>query len=65
MGYIFIMSDDLKKKGRGDDIRINIHQQHEVDFWTRELKTNSWKLKQAVKAVGPMVKDVKNWLAAN
>jgi hypothetical protein len=56
------MPDDLKNTGKADDIRINIHQDHEVSYWSKELGVTPEKLKAAVAAVGPMVKDVKKWL---
>jgi len=56
------MSDNLTKTGKADDSRINIHQQHEVQYWTRALGVTAEQLKAAVQAVGPMVKDVKRHL---
>lgn len=59
------MADDLSKTGKGDDIRININQAHEVSYWSRELNTTAEKLRRAVEAVGPMVANVKRWLNSN
>ena len=56
------MPDDLKNTGKGDDSRININQPHEVTYWTKTLNVTADKLAAAVKAVGPMVKDVKKYL---
>lgn len=56
------MSDDLKNTGKQDDIRINVNQDHEVSYWTKELGVSEAKLREAVKAVGPLVKDVKKYL---
>ena len=56
------MPDDLTKTGPADDRRINIHQDHEVRYWTQELGVSAERLRQAVHAVGPMVKDVKRQL---
>jgi len=56
------MPDDLKNRGKGDDSRININQIHEVAYWTKTLNVTAGKLAEAVKAVGPMVKDVKRYL---
>lgn len=56
------MPDDLSKTGKGDDSRINVNQDHEVSYWSKTLDVSADKLKQAVKEVGPMVKDVKNYL---
>jgi hypothetical protein len=56
------MSDNLNKTGKGDDIRININQPHEVVYWTKTLGVSEQRLREAVGAVGPMVKDVKKYL---
>lgn len=56
------MADDPKKTGKQDDIRININQVHEVAYWTKKWGISEAKLKEAVAAVGPMVKDVQKYL---
>lgn len=56
------MPDDKNKTGKQDDIRINVNQAHEVAYWTKELGVSAEKLREAVAAVGPMVKDVKKHL---
>lgn len=56
------MPDDLTKTGKADDIRINIHQPYEVRDWSTRLGVTPDRLKQAVQAVGPMVRDVKRHL---
>lgn len=61
MKFIF-MPDNLKKTGKGDDIRININQAHEIVYWCGDLGITPEKLKEAVRKVGPMVKDVKKYL---
>jgi hypothetical protein len=57
-----IMPDDLTKTGRADDTRINIHQDHELRYWSQKLGVTPDQIKEAVRAVGPMVKDVKRHL---
>lgn len=57
--------DDLGKKGPADRTRINVHESWEVRYWCGELGCTESKLKQAVAAVGVMVKDVKEWLRKN
>ena len=52
------MADNLKNKGKQDDIRINIHQAHELRYWSDRLDISQKKLKEIVKNAGPMVKDV-------
>jgi hypothetical protein len=56
------MPDDLKNTGKQDDIRINVHQEHEVTYWAKELNVSPEQLKEAVDKVGPMVEDVRKIL---
>jgi hypothetical protein len=56
------MSDDLNKRGQQDRIRINVHEEHEVRYWTKELNATPEQLEQAVKAVGVMAEDVRKYL---
>jgi hypothetical protein len=56
------MSDDLNNRGQQDRIRINVHEEHEVRYWTQEFKVSREELEEAVKAVGVMVEDVRKYL---
>lgn len=56
------MPDDLSKTGKPDDSRINVHEEHEVRYWTQKFGITREQLVQAVKSAGPMVKDVKRYL---
>lgn len=56
------MSDDLKQRGAPDRLRINIHEEHEVRYWTAALGISREQLSQAVKAVGVMAADVRKHL---
>jgi hypothetical protein len=56
------MADDLKKTGRQDDERINVEQDHEVNYWSEKLGVSREQLRKAVQAAGPMVKDVQRHL---
>jgi hypothetical protein len=56
------MPDDLTKTGRADDARINIHEDYEVRYWSQKLGVTHDQLKEAVRAAGPMVRDVKRHL---
>lgn len=56
------MADDLTKTGKADDSRINIHQDYELQYWSRTLGVTPERLREAVRAVGPMVRDVKRHL---
>jgi len=53
------MSDDLKNRGRPDRIRINVHEEHEVRYWTQELGVSREELERAVKAIGVAAADVR------
>ena len=57
------MPDNLKRRQPEDPKRINIHETWELDYWSTDLKESKARIIQAVKAVGPMVTDVKVWLA--
>ncbi|PLY39439.1 DUF3606 domain-containing protein [Janthinobacterium sp. ROICE36] len=56
------MSDDLNNRGQQDRIRINMHEEHEVRYWTQELGVSRDELAQAVKDVGVMAADVRKHL---
>jgi len=46
------MSDNLNLAGAQDRARINIHEEHEVRYWTQALGLTKEELAAAVKAVG-------------
>jgi hypothetical protein len=52
------MSDDKNKAGGQDRDRINTHEDYEVRDWSKKFGVTAEELKAAVKAVGPMAKDV-------
>jgi hypothetical protein len=56
------MADDLKQTGRQDDQRINVEQDHELSYWSKELGVSREQLRQAVQQAGPLVKDVRQHL---
>ena len=56
------MADDLKQTGRQDDQRINLDQDHEVNYWSTELGVSREELRRAVEQAGPMVKNVRQHL---
>lgn len=59
------MGDDKTKTGPADASRINVHEDYEVEYWTKKFGVSAAKLKEAVKAVGVMAKDVEAWLKKN
>jgi Protein of unknown function (DUF3606) len=59
------MADDLRKAERPEPERINLEQAHEVRYWAEQFGVTAEELRSAVEAAGPMVKDVRQRLAAN
>jgi hypothetical protein len=57
------MADDLKQTGRADDQRINVDQDHELNYWSKELGVSRDELRSAVQQAGPMVRDVRQHLS--
>lgn len=51
--------DDLTRKRPEDPTKININQQWEIDYWTKELSISETKLIALVNKVGPEVSKVK------
>ena len=56
--------DDLKKKGPQDRSKINMHEDYEVKYWTKELGVSKEKLQKAVDEVGNSAAAVREELAA-
>ena len=56
------MADDLKQTGKADDQRINVEQDHELSYWSKELGVSREQLRNAVQQAGPMVRDVRRQL---
>jgi hypothetical protein len=56
------MADDLKQTGRADDQRINVEQDHELNYWSKELGVSREELRSAVQQAGSLVKDVRQHL---
>jgi hypothetical protein len=55
------MTDDPSKTAQ-DRQRINVHQDYEVDYWTRELGVSRERLRQLVSEHGDRVDDVRKAL---
>ena len=56
------MSDDPKKRDFRDRDRINVKEDYELRYWTKELGVTPEKLKQTVEKVGVMAIDVRKAL---
>jgi hypothetical protein len=59
------MADDPINRGPQDRNRINIHQDHELRYWTEKFGVTVEQLKAAVEEVGPSAKAVEQWLASH
>jgi hypothetical protein len=57
------MADDLKQTGRADDQRINVEQDHELNYWSKELGVSREQLRSAVQQAGSLVRDVRRHLS--
>jgi hypothetical protein len=56
------MPEVAKDRGHRNRDRIDITQEHECRYWGEKLGVSSDKIKDAVKQVGPMAKDVEHHL---
>jgi hypothetical protein len=56
------MADDLKQTGKPDDQRINVEQDHELNYWSNALGVSRDELKRAVQQAGPFVRNVRQHL---
>jgi hypothetical protein len=56
------MADDTTKRDYRDRDRINVHEDYELRYWTKEFGVTPEKLKQTVEKVGVMAKDVRTAL---
>jgi len=52
------MADDKTKAGKPDRDRINVNEDYELRDWSNKFGVSEAELRAAVKAVGPMAKDV-------
>ena len=52
------MADDTTKSGRPDRDRINVHERHELEYWSSKFGVTPDQLRDAVGKVGVMAKDV-------
>lgn len=57
------MPDDTTNRGAADRARINVHEDHEVAYWTKALGVSADELRKLVEKVGPMAEEVRKQLA--
>ena len=55
--------DNLKIKGEQDRSQINMHEPHEVQYWTKHLGVSKEDLQKAVDKVGNSAATVRKQLA--
>lgn len=56
------MADNPNIRGGQDRKRVNVHQEHEVRWWTQKWGVSREELEQAVQAVGTSVEQVEQYL---
>lgn len=56
------MADNLDNTGAQDRARINVHEEHEVRYWTEALGVDAATLRNAVQTVGVSSADVRDYL---
>ena len=56
------MSDDKSNRGPADRARINVKEDYEVTYWTKELGVGADRLKELVAKHGVMAADVRKAL---
>lgn len=59
------MADDPNKTRPQDAQRINVHQDHELRYWSEKFGVSHEQLKRVVERVGPMADDVQRALSAS
>jgi hypothetical protein len=56
------MSDDKTNRGPADRSRINLSEDYEVQYWTKQLGVTEERLQEAVAAVGSSADKVREYL---
>lgn len=56
--------DNLKNKGQPDRSKINMHEEHELRYWTKHLNVTREELQYIVDKVGNSAAAVRKQLAA-
>ena len=56
------MSDDKTNRGPADASRINVHEEYELAYWTKDLGVSRERLLEAVKAAGVSADRVREFL---
>ena len=56
------MADNKQDRGQQDRSRIDVNEDYELRYWTKELGVSPDELKSAVQKVGPSAKAVREHL---
>jgi hypothetical protein len=56
------MADDKTLRGPRDGDRVNVNEDYEVRYWTKKWGVTEQQLRDAVKRVGVMARDVEKAL---
>jgi hypothetical protein len=59
------VADDPNKTWPQDAQRVNVHQDHELRYWSQKFGVSPEQLKRVVGRVGPMADDVERALSAS
>ena len=57
--------DNKQQTGKADDMRINVNEPYELQYWSEKYNVSRDALRKAVDAVGPIAKDVEAYLNNN
>jgi predicted RNA-binding protein YlqC (UPF0109 family) len=57
--------DNLTKKGAPDRSKINMHEDYEVKYWTKELGVSKEELQKAIDKVGNSASAVRKELSVS
>ena len=52
------MTDERATQGPQDHGRVNVHEDAEVEYWTKHFSITKEKLREAVQKVGNAVRDI-------
>jgi hypothetical protein len=60
-----IVSDDRTTRGPADRARINVHENYEVQYWSKELGVTPDRLRELVARHGVIASDVREALKSS
>ena len=57
-----MVMDDKEQKGPQDAARVNVHEEYELEYWSKKFRVSKAAVIRAVSIVGVMAKDVSEFL---